>query len=748
MPERDYVGLMLGSGAQPAGESSEDADAAEARSRARGPSRDYIDLLTRPYVPAVSAGEGRTIFQPEEAPNRYTYPKDDPQRYAGVLTQAGASLPTDLTARARYFAQQRFPGMKPQEALDKYYGIKGGRVFFYDPKSGHAFYEEPGAGAAVGARGLAAIAPGIASNAGPSLPLIGATAGTIATGPAGPASIAGAGGGAAAGDLARQALARAVTGEERDLADRALQTGSEAVLGAGGQALGLGAVRVLNRNAARDLARLSDPRSAVMAGYLQQAAGDEGISLTPAEITNLRSLRGQQEMIGESTRAGDELQRFIANRNETQVPRAVDRMLGRLSPEASTEAAGAQLQAGGEAAIGMRQGQREAAASPLYQRAFQGPDLPEDAVQSIVDQIDRELPRAKGEIRQALEKARGYFYREESYIDPRTGKARTRDVLDTSVEGLHNAKLAIDAQIAGRGENAISGVTQRRLVELQRNLAHVDDDGLARGILPQHSPEYAEGMANFRAASPAVEELTQGPVGLAANLEGDRPRAAAILFDAGRIGPQGIARARQAYEQAGRLDDWNAGARAWLQENWSQAARDFQSGNPAPGAKFRAAIFGSEPQREALRAALSPEQYAYALRLFDVLEATGRAVPRNSTTAYKIEAINEAKDQAGGITAAVFRNANPLDWGRHLGQWWQEVQYGRHMEDLAAAITSPTAMQDLAALKRLPARSQAAVQFVARKLVMSGGEAGLQGATRMEDRAPGQPWPRSAAGGR
>lgn len=104
---------------------------------------------------------------------------------------------------------------------------------------------------------------------------------------------------------------------------------------------------------------------------------------------------------------------------------------------------------------------RAATAGPLYERALAN-ETPVN-VQPILDDITARLGTAKGDIRSALQKAAGLF-------KGRDGKP------DTTLAGLHETKLALDALLEKTPTNSVSRVARRELAEVQTRLVQAMDE--------------------------------------------------------------------------------------------------------------------------------------------------------------------------------------------------------------------------------------------------------------------------------
>jgi hypothetical protein len=69
--------------------------------------------------------------------------------------------------------------------------------------------------------------------------------------------------------------------------------------------------------------------------------------------------------------------------------------------------------------------------------------------------------------------------------------------------------------------------------------------------------------------------------------------------------------------------------------------------------------------------------------MIEVFRATGRAIDGGPDTAFKIEAIKQAKDRARGPLGKIIDNINPAQALRNFSEWSSERNYQRQAEKVA-----------------------------------------------------------------
>ncbi len=130
---------------------------------------------------------------------------------------------------------------------------------------------------------------------------------------------------------------------------------------------------------------------------------------------------------------------------------------------------------------------KEQQASPLYEKAFSEAQ-PVD-IDPVVKGIDAEMGKAKGGIKTALQKAR-------SLLQTQDGN------FDTSLEGLHQSKLALDDAIqSATKDSSLGNVARAKLNEIRGNLLKAMDAS---------NPTYGEARSIWAGQAAAEDALETG----------------------------------------------------------------------------------------------------------------------------------------------------------------------------------------------------------------------------------------------
>ena len=626
------------------------------------------------YSERLLAPPGRKPAEPQPIP------QSSSEKAASIGDIAIASLTATSEDRARFYAQQR--GLP----LDRYRIIHD-RVAYQDD-DGEWYLERPNAiwdDPATWFQ-MAAAGTGDTISKGPAIVTGAATAPMLLTGPAGTAASIGLTGLAGAGGQAvREYLAHQLAGQEstpQEIGGRLAQTAATEGLA---QGIGAGITTLGQRHLVGDISRL-DPRATQ---ELARKANEQGIQLTPGEATNLSSLKARQRLLSNFPHTSDEMADFYRHRAQNQIAPAVERHLDELSSVSSPEIAGQMVRDAAEAVMKDVAKERAAAASPLYDRAFA--EAPAVNIDPVLGYINNQLKIAKGGIKDALLKARGYLH--DTITDPRTGEQIT--VPETRLESLHQAKLALDDLLDQGRDTGMGRTAKANLTRVKNDLLKVMDDA---------SGDYKAARAIFADRSPDVIKVREGVLGVIADLpELQLRHAASKLFSAGNVGVKDVSSARMLIRDKSP-ESWQAIKRAWLEEQWMTAGKEtLTSGAPVNrGAKFRKIVFGDLKQSQLVKRMLEPRELTAWRDLAEVLEASGRVKPIGSDTTWNQEMTKLARDEASSWLARTLRYMT-VDVAKTISERMTEGNLRKSAGRLAELVTSPTGIQRMREIKQLRA---------------------------------------------
>lgn len=520
-----------------------------------------------------------------------------------------------------------------------------------------------------------------------------ATAPALVAGPVGAAASMGATGATAAGaNYLRQQVAGLLSGEETQIEPtNIIQAGA---LGTIGQGVPLARAGLWNRNVARDIGRINVKDAELIANM----AREQGIELTPAEITNLPSLKSQQKILGNVPESSDILGAFYTKRFQEQVQPAVDRFLSSISKVDDPTTAGYRGQMALRDQLDALRAERTASVEPLYRQAFDQA-VPVN-VNPVLTDIDNMLRIAKGDERRTLSEIRGYLTREVTTRDAE-GNIIRQTVPEDRLDALQRAKFAIDSKLESEAVQSMDKVVQGDLMRIKQNLVE---------RMGENNPMYLTANDAFEYASEPIRRFAERKTGTSlTNISQDNLNdfANRVFSNAS---PQQIRYVKQQIT-AQNPKAWDDVTRAYLQQEWERALKPSAAATEAKidaGLNWRNTLMGDVKRKEALRTALSPDQFQALSDLTDVLQAAGRVKKIGSDTAFNQRALKELQSDAPELMTMLARTAGNLRLDQPLkfvSDWASERSFAKNAESLANIITSPDAMSKLRQLKKLPSTS-------------------------------------------
>ena len=599
----------------------------------------------------------------------------DPTKGADLLTSFIGGVPTDKKASIKYFAEKR--GIPESR-----YRIIDGEVAYLGDDG--KFYKE-----------IAGVAPTMAYYAPDVLEAVPEiatgilTAPLVLTGPGGFATSAAATGGmSSAANMLRQQLGRQVSGQEI----KPMETAISGLLGGATQMIPGGASKVAERNLVRDIASIDETALRDLLSKAQQ----QGIELTPAELTNLSSLMGQQRVVGNIPASSKTMQTFYEERETKQIQPAVERFLQSISGTEDIAEAGAKGQRALVASKEELEKARELATEPLYRQAF---ELSEPVnVKPIVDKIDNLLKTAKGVQKTKLLKFKELLYTEKPRLDA-DGNEIMAKVLDDRLPSLQNAKFEMDREFKDEAFGSMDKKIQSQLTSIQQDLVQA---------MGKNNQKYLEANKVFADFSKPIEEFNTSKSGmsLTALSRDNLNQFADRLFESNSV--SAINYAKQQIKSVDP-DAWNAVTRAFLQKQWQQAKKPSarqQGMKLDTGGTWANMLFGDLERQKALRAALEPAQYQALRDLSQVLEGAARVKKLGSDTAFNAEIIKQMKEQAKGDPLALAALGTgtllqPQNWGAKISEWAVERRFANDADKIAQMITSPDGIKKLRELRQM-----------------------------------------------
>ena len=651
------------------------------------------------------------ILSPATAPkisirDETIIPKSTAASGASALTALKAGVPTDKQAAIKIFAQARgIPESRYRVVGDEIvYQANDGQYYKEIP----SVFTKPMTAAGYYAPDVLEAAPDIAAGI--------ATSPMLLAGPAGVAGSALITGGVAAGTNAlRQSIAGLLGDQEFSGADVAKQ----GLISGGMQLLPFGVGKFLEKNLAKDIGKISTTEVA----DLTQKAKDLGIQLTPAELTNLPSLKSQQKVLGNIVESADTLGDFYLKRYKEQVQPAVNKFLSTISKVDDPMTAGYRGQQALKDRIVQLEQAREEGSAPLYRAAFER-SVPVD-VAPIVKDIDAMLKIAKGDELKALQRIKANLYREKPSFNAQGDEVMVK-AFEDRLPALQRAKFDIDQMFKEESFSSMDKVIQSEVTNIKNRLVQ---------SMGKDNPMYLEANARFEELSQPLNIFAERRAGqsLTAVSKDNLNDLANRLFN--NASPQTVRYTRQQI-QAVSPEAWNDVTRAYLQTQWEKAMKP-RIGAKEPridaGADWKAMILGDSKSQKALLEALGPQQFQALNNLTQVLEAAARVKKLGSDTAFNQRALKEMEENAPSALAAFAQVTGsaitPLKYGEFFKNWATARAFSANAEQLANVITSKDGMNRLRELRKM---SPTTPKFIS-GLAQLAADYGMIGSTLQED---------------
>lgn len=680
--------------------------------------------------------------------------RDDNAGAASIRATGSASLLPDIADQIT--AYSRSMGIPENR-----FGVVDGNIIYAD-EHGNYTRVNPSVSGGQGIGDTAQRAARyLASGIGPAISMAGGMAGGAVGGPL--TSVIGAGVGGALADAGRQALGRSLAGLD-PVEINPLNVVGQGALAATGQAAGNVASHLFTRNplgvGTYDRLTATDPANMGQWGQLASQATRAGVPLDIAQVTGLPSLRAASRQLRRFPETTDRMTEFYTQQQSRDVPaafrRTADTVAGRARP--LDEAVGANPEFPGVDPTGRalpRPGMRgaaqdiiddasrarTAAASPHYQEAFGSGTVPD--IGPVMQQLDGLIASGRfpenSATARALNAARTSLTREV----PNPNGQGTMRVPTDNYEGMHNAKLAMDSAL---GELSRSGASRADIRAAERQLLQVQRD-LTQRLRAAH-PGYERGYQAYIANSPAVQAAERDLGALAQMGGAERMQVLDAVFRPTGTTPERIARMRQAFLMNGRIDEWNAGLRSFMENTLDNAMRPLREGGEVgnvAGALYQTIM---EPRQWRIIEAALPRTEAANLRaLMGVLQAASRIAPLGSQTATDMaSAAAVGAERIGGGIRTAGQMMSPgnlaLRLPEMIGEQIAAARTPAARIQFAERFTDPQALRTLGNLRLMNPRSEQAMRLALRFLTTAGVPAAGEAIMPEPDREPASALPR------
>lgn len=479
-----------------------------------------------------------------------------------------------------------------------------------------------------------------------------------------------------------------------------------AILGGGAVAAGKSVLRAPQASFGRAMGDLSDEQINRAQALRTQAAA-RGIDLTLPEavqqVTDNGTGLGRLQHTIENTEQGKTLTApYFANRPD-QVAQAVRAYAGAIAPATDQPGmVGVNGQAAAQDVLQAAERARTAHVTPDYQAA-DPQRVPAATMETVLRNIDAQIGNDRtgllggrlGELRDALTETPARPGREAvppervqsgatyKMVGGNPAVPATPRVPLTDIENLDRVRKYFRDRMTQPplGSDAF---TKEQAGAITSHLLGVDR-------LMETVPEFAAGKDKFQQFTQTVNApLGAGPLGKIANTDSVKAQTGALYPSIPTEGAPNETALAVRLLGANAPGTADALTRQHLINALNESASELQGGqNQYSGAKLAVSLAGNPEQAAALRSGIGalPGGEARATDLDNLLEAlraTGKRQPPGSMTAFNTEALQ--KLHIAPSANALGRIADPLEWGKGIGDILNRANYRRNVDRLAAMI--------------------------------------------------------------
>lgn len=608
---------------------------------------------------------------------------ENPEKSASFVTNLMSGLADDPKTQVRVYAAARFPDLPEGERL-KRYGIDDGNVVFLDDEgvlrreNADTLWQNVKKFTGKTAAHTPAIAMGtIGSMGGPILAALGA----------------------AGGEGIRKTIAGAALDEPQTTGGNLFSMGREAATAYVGDVVGrqIGkGFKILGKKPGGKVGKLTktstDPKKIAR---MEKLGEDFGIDLFTPQTSGNKRLSEIFNLLGDLDYSSDVIQAARQTQYE-QIDSAIYNYIKSLSGATSSRTKiGQEVVDAAKDSVKKMVDARRAKASPLYKKAFSSGATVD--IEPVVRSIDSGLETAKGQVRSALMKAKQTLLRPD--LPKKAQKSRILDATgqpyqgpsptyDTTLKGLHDAKMALDDYIEVAGRSG-SNTVKREYSKIKEQLL---------GLMDNASPDYRAAREIFSSYSDAINLQTRKTLlGEVSALEGDKVVNATkrILSSAEVKRDPDLVLNLKSFVRRADPDLWDSVVADYLQTTFETIKDTATGGIPNIGGNFYKKVWGDPAQKKVLQRAMTKDQFKTLGEFMEVLKTSGMILGRQSATATRQQLM---EDIAGNqmFNRTIRAATRPLvTKEKIMGDMLLDKMLSESSQDLALALTSKRGAKDL-----------------------------------------------------
>ena len=404
----------------------------------------------------------------------------------------------------------------------------------------------------------------------------------------------------------------------------------------------------------------------------QAKAAEYGLKLTPAEASNLNSLKAVQRYMLGNPVSTDILGEFFESRG-LQISESFDLLMRDISEQPSMllkEQGG--IDAVNQQLKSLKTTRREAT-DRLYDKAYEKAGSVD--IRESTGLLDVRIMKQAGDIQKSLKGIMSDLYREVPQPDGTMAKQLTDDI-----EVIHNVTKNIGDQInaaKNKGKHELS----RELTRIKKTL---------EGDLEAASPMFRQAQDKYAELSGPVNELEKfyKPI-----IKSDDPQIQEIgqwLFGH-KSNPAQVRKAKEILSAQGPEGEKAFAdlATAWIEHKFANLA---DASGEISAKKIAKAFHKNKRERDMLAAALPEEQVAKVNDFIEVMDIIGRA-PNLGSPTQSNQVIDEMLEKRSILKGAIkLFTQSPVKTAQEA---FSDAAMESYMETLARAFTDPDAMNIL-----------------------------------------------------
>lgn len=302
---------------------------------------------------------------------------------------------------------------------------------------------------------------------------------------------------------------------------------------------------------------------------------------------------------------------------DLQIERSAFDLFEALGKQTDNAMAGAKVVDAANGALKAAKSARSDAVRPLYKRAF-SESSPVDTTNAIqrMDKLISELPTGSSD-KTALENLKGMFYEADGTAVKSLEKV---DMVKRNIDSIMSGSHPLSDQFV----KSTKADLFRRMNLVRRDMVTAADEASA-GL-------YKEARDKFIELTPGVEQARQSVLGQVAKLEGDQvARASKMLLDSNTVTPVTAKRTFN-YLRSIDPDAADSAITSYLSSSVDAIKADQTGYVRNVGGKLYQKLFGSEKQRNILKAVMHPEKYNDLKDFMTVMRKAGITSGKESMT--------------------------------------------------------------------------------------------------------------------